>query len=449
MSSTNPTRQLAEYVTQARPADLPPVVRQQTKVILLDALGSAYAGRDADETPRVIEAAAAVYGPGDATLLNGATGSAAAAAMVNAYLITAVTVCDIHFPTVCHVTPEVVPPALAVAEQNGASGNDLLTAVALGLEVTTRVGVGLNYPAFRARGFHSPGVTGPFGGATSAGRLLGLDAEAMTHAYGIAVSQAAGTWAQLGSPTIKFQQAHGALSGLLAATLASKSLTATTDAFTATDGGLFSSYSDGGDAEALLRDLGTHWELRNITLRPSPAAAYLQGVVTVVQAVVGKHDIRPEDVESMTVGLSGTGYDLHGRMDPKDRFQARLSARYVGAVVLHDRQCWMEQFSPERFADPALTAFARDRVTAVLDPAIVEGGASLEIRLANGETIRETAVVPKGDPSDPLSFDEVADKFRMGSQGKLPDGTVESTVSAVAGLEDVADVRSLLEPLRS
>jgi 2-methylcitrate dehydratase PrpD len=369
--------------------------------------------------------------------------------MVNAYLTTAVTVCDIHYPTVCHVTPEVVPPALAIAEQRSSSGAELLHAVALGLEVTTRVGVALNYQAFRDRGFHSPGITGPFGGATSAGVLMGLDPGRLTHAYGIAASQASGTWAQLGSPTIKFQQAHGAMSGLLAATLAARSFTAAEDGLGAADGGLFSSYSDGGDPAALLRDFGSYWELLRISLRPSPAAAYLQGVVTAMLALVHEHDLRPESVAAVHVGLSDTGYALHGELDPKDRFQARLSARYVAAVVLHDRVCWLEQFTPGRFADAELIRFARERITTAENPAVHSGGASVEVRLVDGGTLSLTAAVPKGDPDDPLSFDEVAEKFRRSAAGKLSAAVCEQTVKAVRELDSVDDVRALLEPLRN
>jgi 2-methylcitrate dehydratase PrpD len=230
--------------------------------------------------------------------------------------------------------------------------------------------------------------------------------------------------------------------------LASRSFQATKDGLGAADGGLFASFSDGGDPEAMLDRLGDRWELENITLRPSPAAAFLQGVVTAVLAVVRKHDLRPQSVRSMRVSLSRTGYALHGQLDPKDRFQARLSARYVAAVVLHDRTCWMEQFSPERFADEALVRFARERVETVEDPDVIEGGAAIEIVTNDGETITEIARVPKGDPSDPLTFDDVAHKFRTAGRGKLSSAAIERTIESLDGLERVPDVSAILEPLR-
>src|SRR6202044_4003984 len=100
------------------------------------------------------------------------------AVLVNGYLITATTVCDVHKATLCHVTPEVFPPALAVAATHGASGADFLLAFAVGLES--------DYQAFRGNGWHSPGVWGPFGGAAAAGKLLGLDPRKMRNAFGLA-----------------------------------------------------------------------------------------------------------------------------------------------------------------------------------------------------------------------------------------------------------------------
>ena len=84
--------------------------------------------------------------------------------------------CDAHRATLTHITPEVVPPALAIAERDDLSGSAFLAGLAAGFEVTTRIGIGLDFPSFRARGFHGPGILGPFGAAATVGRLLNLDA---------------------------------------------------------------------------------------------------------------------------------------------------------------------------------------------------------------------------------------------------------------------------------
>ncbi|NIQ26666.1 MAG: MmgE/PrpD family protein, partial [Gammaproteobacteria bacterium] len=95
------------------------------------------------------------------------------------FLITAVTMCDTHRATLTHIMPEVLPPALAIAERDGLSGRDLLSGIIAGCEIATRIGLGLDYPVFRAKGWHGPGVLGPFGAAAAVGRLRGFEADTM------------------------------------------------------------------------------------------------------------------------------------------------------------------------------------------------------------------------------------------------------------------------------
>jgi len=448
VDQTNVTRQLALWVAETTVSDLPDSAIQRTRIILLDAIASALAGRSADETPILVDTAVGALGGGDATLLSGGTGSLACAAVVNGYLITAVTVCDIHLPTVCHVTPEVVPPALAIAEERDLPGADLLLAIALGLEVTTRIGLGTDYPAFQARGWHSPGITGPFGASAAVGKLMGLDADAHTHAFGICASQAAGTWAQLGTPTIKFQQARGAMSGLLSALLAERKFTATPDGLGAARGGLFTTYADGGSPDRMLDGIGARWELENISLRSWPAAAFLQGLVTAVLGLVDEHDVRPESVARLRVRISPAAYALHGERVPKDRFEARLTANYVAAVTLHDRACWMDQFSAERFADPDLTAWRRDRVEVISDDSLLDAGAALDVELTDGRTVSQLARVPKGDPEDAHTFEDAANKLRLASAGLNAASPIEELIRTIESLETVGSIRPALRGLR-
>jgi len=254
--AASPTAELARFIANLEYDQLPAAVRERVKDIILDTLASAIAGRHGDESRQIRALAAALGASREASVIGGEPLSLAGATLQNGYLITAVTVCDVHRPTLCHTTPQVVPPALAIAERNGASGRALILAVAAGLETTVRVGLGTKYPAFRAKGWHSPGVIGPFGGAAAAGKLLGLDAERQRNAFGLAGSQSAGTFAHWGTPTIKFHQSRGALSGLMAGLLAEQGFLASTEILTHKDGGLFNACSDGGQPNAVVADLG-------------------------------------------------------------------------------------------------------------------------------------------------------------------------------------------------
>src|SRR5713101_6831261 len=177
------TQVLAEFAAALSYDKIPERVRDYCKDVLLDTLACAVAGHQGDETHQLAALSAGLAQSSESTVIGGDRLSLAAATMLNGYLITAVTMCDAHRPTLTHVTPEVVPPALAIAERDALSGRDLLVALAAGFEVMTRVGIGIDYPAFRARGWHGPGVLGPFGAAAAVGRLLRLSPQAMARAF--------------------------------------------------------------------------------------------------------------------------------------------------------------------------------------------------------------------------------------------------------------------------
>src|SRR5437764_279010 len=158
--SANVTEALASFAASLQYENVPERVREHCKNLLLDALACAVAGHRGEETQQVAALASALAQSNESTVIGGEALSLAGATILNGYLVTAVTMCDVHRPTLTHVTPEVMPPALAIAERDGASGRDLLVAIAAGCEVTTRIGIGLDYPVFRAKGWHGPGVLG-------------------------------------------------------------------------------------------------------------------------------------------------------------------------------------------------------------------------------------------------------------------------------------------------
>ena len=184
--SGEPTAVLAEFAASLTYEAIPERVRDYCKDLLLDALACAVAGHAGEETHQLAALSSALGQSRESTVIGGDRLSLAGATMLNGYLITAVTMCDAHRPTMTHITPEVVPPALAIAERDALSGRELLVALAAGFEVTTRIGIGVDFPEFRARGWHGPGIFGPFGAAAAVGRLLGFDTDTMARAFGLA-----------------------------------------------------------------------------------------------------------------------------------------------------------------------------------------------------------------------------------------------------------------------
>jgi len=444
------TRLLAEFAARLRFDDLPERSREHCKNLILDALACAVAGHQGEETRQVAALASALAEGSESSVIAGGHLSLVGATLFNGYLITAVTMCDVHRATMTHVTPEIVPPALAIAERDNVSGRDLLVAIAAGCEVTTRIGLGLDYPAFRARGWHGPGIIGPFGAAAAVGSLLKFEADAMARAFALAGSQAAGTFAAWGTPTVKFHQCRGAVSGLLAALLAQQNFVATCEFLTAKDGGLYNAYAGGGKPEAAVAELGRRYELERIALRMWPSATLIQGMNTALFDLLHKHDVTPACVRRIAVGLSQSAFDMHGGFATyKGKFEALLSAHYAAAAILHDRALSLAQFAPERYDDPALRAFAADKVDFRADPSVSGSQAKIEIILGDGTSLAARCDHPLGSFENPLSRAQVEQKFRNYAAAVLPQSGIEEVIHAVGRLEDFDSSRKLMALLRA
>ena len=446
----NPTAELAKFASALDYASIPSRTREYTKDLLLDALACAVAGHRGEETQQVGALALALGRSNENSIIGGDRLSLAGATLLNAYLITAVTMCDVHRSTLTHITPEVVPPALAIAERDGLSGRELLVALAAGYEVTTRIGLGLDFPEFRRRGWHGPGVIGPFGAAAAVGRLLGFDPETMARALGLAGSQSAGTFAAWGTPTVKFHQCRGALSGLMAALLAEQKFVATQEFLTAKDGGLYNTYTNGGKPDAAVAELGTRWELEQIALRLWPSASTIQGLVTAMFDLIENNDIKAEQIRRVRVSLGKTGNDMHGIFPRYNgKFEALLSTHYAVAVILHDRELTLSQFEPERYNDARLKSFAAETVEVREDPSLTGVQAIVEAETADGKTIKVRCDTPRGSPEARLTRAQVEAKFKTYAAGVLPAARIDEIIGTVARLEDLRSVDTLMNVLRA
>jgi 2-methylcitrate dehydratase PrpD len=445
-----PTQALAEFAVSLRQDDLPGQVREHCKLLLLDALACALAGHQGEETHQVEALAAALAQSQEASVIGGDRLSLAGATLFNGYLITAVTMCDVHRPTMTHITPEVIPPALLIAERDGLSGADLLAAIAAGSEVMTRIGISLDPAAFRAKGWHGPGVLGPFGAAAAVGRLLRFDSECLARAFGLAGSQAAGTFAAWGTPTVKFHQCRGALSGLLAALLAQQGFVATKEFLSAPDGGLYRSYADGGKPELATAELGQRFELEQIALRLWPSASLLQGMNTALFDLIAQEPPEPARVRKLIVSLSKPAFTMHGALARyQGKFEALISAHYTAAAILYDRALTLAQFEPERYNDLALRRAAAEQVEVRQEPALNGVEAAVEIELSDGARRSVRSIHPRGSFENPLARGEIEEKLRTYAKGRISDTAVEEVIGMVATLETLSSVRPLMDLLRA
>jgi len=281
------------------------------------------------------------------------------------------------------------------------------------------------------------------------GRFFRIDADAMARAFGLAGSQAAGTFAAWGTPTVKFHQCRGALSGLMAALLAEQQFIATREFLTAPDGGLYHSYASVSHPDRAVADLGNRWELEQIALRLWPGASSIQGMITAMFDIVEKYRIEPAEVKTLRIALSQPVFDLHGNFARyKAKFEAMLSAHYVAAAIVHDHALTLAQFNQARYDDPKLRRFAeRVEVRAASDLSGV--AAVVDVETLNGHSCSAQCAEPLGAPDNRLSRAQIEAKFKTYAADRLLQSRIEDIIAAVVRLEDQASLRTLSDMLRA
>ena len=443
------TATLARFASALAYEDIPERVRSRTKDLLLDALACALAGHRGEDTKKVLRFAQSLGDSQESSIIGGARLSLTGATLFNGFLVTAVSMCDVYRPTATHFQPVIVSPALAVAERDAASGRDLLVALAAGFETAARVAAGVDYTAFRERGWHGPGTIGPFGAAAAVGRLRAFDADTMATAFGLAGSQAAGTFAAWGTPSVKFHQFRGALSGLMAALLAEQEFAATRTFLDARDGGFYATYCGGRPQSAATAALGEHWELEQIALRPTPTSAASQGIVTALLDLLEHQHLDAARTQRLRIRVSPACYEAYeDRRAYNGKWQASASLLYAATALLHDGELWLDQFEPERYDDPKLKRFSQECVELYGDPALMAEQAIVEAELDDGVRLSAHCKASKGTPENPLTGAEIEAKFHRAARDCLTAAAAERVIDMVAQIERVESARSLLDALR-
>ena len=428
---------LSEFVSELDLGDVSRSAVIHAKTLIIDAVGCALAGDLSEETPMIRRAAATTFGPGNTTVIGSRERlSPAGATLINSYLITAMTVCDVYRPAHCHMTPLVVAPTMTAAEETGASGRDFLVAAIAGMELIARIALGLDYQAFRARGWHSPGVIGPFGAAAAVGRIRGFDPATMLRALGLAATQSAGSYLSWGTPAVKFHQARGAVSGLLAAQMAEQGFVGGSRPLTDADGGVYNTHSNGGQPDLAVEHLGSSWELEQVAIRLWPGASPVQTMLTALFDLIESEGVDAGQTESVQVGISSEDLETHGGFSrPVGTFEALLSYAYLASLVLHDQRVWFDGVRAPRIHDDQLLEFGEQRVSLVEVADLPVNGCDLTVRLTDGRELHRRVEQAKGTPENPATRADVEKKFLLAAEPRLGEDTASELLAILWDLE--------------
>ncbi len=410
-----PEQTLARYAAELRSEQIPEAVLARAEDLLLDWLGSALAGKGSRPVETLARFALAM-GPSDGRceiLIHRRRSSPLIAAMVNAAASHVAEQDDVHNGSVFHPATVVFPVALALAQELGRSGTQMLTAAVAGYEVGIRVGEFLGRSHYRI--FHTTGTAGTLAAAATAGHLLGLDAQQMQHAFGSAGTQSAGLWEFLrdAADSKQLHTAHAAAAGLTAAYLAKDGFLGASRILTGTQG-LAAGMSSDHDAARLTDGLGSRWTLAETSFKFHASCRHTHPAADALQRLMRDEKLPAGEIDAVVAHVHQGAIDVLGPVvDPQSVHQSKFSMGTVlGLVAVHDR-AGLAEFDAH-YADAEIADF-RGKVSMALD-AEVDGAyparwiGKVSVTTRDGRQLSARVDEPKGDPGNTLDRGEIEQK---------------------------------------
>lgn len=442
------TRSLAEFVATTEAATLPDWTIREAKRTLLNLLAiSLSASRSAGA--RILLDWAAAEGSARRASVIGADlkTSPGTAALVNGYLAHLQDYDDTHFPTVLHPTAPVWPAVLSAAEDTGASGIEALAAFVLGAETACRVAASV-HPWHYDAGWHITGTAGVFGAAAGAGRVLRLDPDPMCNAIGAGGTLAAGVREVFGSHAKPLHAGHAAANGLQAAVWAKAGFTAADDILGGRRGFWAVLSANGHSEDALLGDLGGHWELRMNGLKPYANGVVSHPIQDAVIALRNTHSLDAEGVTSIEARVHPLVLELMNRPNPRRGLEGKFSFQHCAAAALVDGAGHDAQFSDEKVRDPVISR-VRSKVSATVDESIREDEVYVSIVLDDGRRIETHVEHATGSPGNPMSDETLQVKYRTLAGEVFDAARVEALFDAVWRLDEAPAVTGVTDLMRA
>jgi 2-methylcitrate dehydratase PrpD len=447
------TLRFAELVHALKYEAIPEEVTKKAKFIIRDGLGNQIAASAISEPARkVIEMVKEWGGKPESTVVGyGFKVPAPMAAMCNAMMGHGVELDDAHGSGLIKAGSVMVPSLMALAEANNKSGKEVVTALIAGYEVAIRIAKAIN-PGHRQRGFHTTGTVSAIGVAAAGAKLLGCDVNAIASAIGLAAMQSAGIQSYLDDPCMAkpFSPGKSALNGTMAAVMVSRGFSGPKKALEGREG-FFNAYCDDIRVGDLLDGLGQQFAIMEVGFKPHAACRYAHGPIDLAQQFFHEDNVRLEDVDSIRVNMCELSIRQASKPKPPNLNAAMGSTQFSVALALEIgrnglREYW-DGFKNQKIHDASST-----QTTLICEPAYGVTGrqAAVELTLKNGKVLRREQPEPKGEPANPLTDQELSDKFTglvkmvKGAQNLGP-----ALSEKLMNLENQASVKEIITSLKA
>lgn len=449
---------LAEFICQTKSQDVPAQIRQKAVRHILDSIGAGIAGAVSKEVELLIHTLRNLGEPKGVSSVwaRGETMTPLHAALVNgagshSFELDDTGGCD-------HSGAVVIPAAIAaleMAHERGikVTGEDFVTAVILGYDIARRAleSCGAYAPHNKA-GFHSTGTCGPFGAATVAARILGLDVHQTQMALGLAGSFSAGLWACVhdGAQSKRLHAGHAAMGGLMSACLAQNGFTGPVKIFEEVWGGFNHTYAfEGNTPEAWLSELGENWKIKRVSIKPHASCRSTHSSIDAVDILRKKMGFEADDIEAINITINPFVYGMCGAFANHPMPAAQLSIPYSVAADLVFGNASLPSFERSKRDDSRVLSlmkrihFTIDKTQADLEEPLVE------VVLKDGRKDSEKVNVPLGAPDNPVTDEALLTKFISVSTLTLDENTVKILAEHLLALDTEADAYQAIVPYLS
>lgn len=454
---------LAANIANVEYNDIPGDVVDVTKKCILDTLGTIIGGSGAGAgTKEVVELVVDGGGKPESSIIGyGVKTNAWMAAFANGAMAHSLDFDNVHDDAFVHSSTSTLPAALAVAERVGrVGGKEFVTAVALGEDLMCRLAYSLvrtQNPA--AQGDWMPPLTlGGFAAAAVSAKLLGLDQERIVDAFGIALNRTGGPLEIVLDPGLLrgLYAAFPAITGVLSAVMAERGIPGIKTCFEGR-AGLYNVYFRGVYHRASLTSgLGKVFEGAGVSFKPWPSCRFTHPYIDATLRIVTEQDVRPDDVQEITVGYAADSArdccePLPVRRNPLTPPEAKLSIPFTVAIAIARRKVGIADFSPDGLKAPVLLDLA-GKVVPRYDPQLTTNSrtmlpAIVEIRTRDGRVHSKRVDRVYGHPRAPMSWEDLILKFRdcaFYSATPIPTANIDQVIEMIACLEDVHDMREII-----
>jgi 2-methylcitrate dehydratase PrpD len=447
------TQVLAEYVSRTSFSALPKEVVGMAKGIVLDTLGCAIAGHTlaSHEFRWIYDPVKEMGGNPESTVwLEGIKTSCPQAALVNGTLVHTVDFDDTHMGSISHLGASVVSSALAVGEKVGADGPSILTAMVMAYEVAGRIGKAVMPSHYKY--WHPTGTLGTIASSVVASKLLGLKADRMEQAISLAADGASGMryCIDFGDFSKSLHPGFSAWKGILSAQVVAKGASGP-KGLLEYKSGFCEAYSDEPVMKHVTENLGSSYEVLTDSLKAFPTILCSHTPIQGTVKLMKEKNLRLEDIDAIHFRVTPTAPGQGMNYAPDTPLAARLSIPYCVSRAAADGYIAMDQFQEEKIKDARVRQFMK-KVTLESVPQFVDKypgtlAAQVEIQTKDGKRFQEESIYPKGHPQNPMTDEEIKDKFRRLSLNTLDRVQTEKIVEKVYDLEWVKRADELIQLL--